>query len=137
MGVAWPGVAATPVGGTRNVKRSSPLRRSWIRRSAPKQKREATPIEWARYRGVCPMCLTVGWVEAHHIIPARFLKRHGHKDKLWDTRNRLWAGECCHARHETAVRRFPREFIDRRAEEFAAEIGLTHVLDRFYGKRAA
>jgi hypothetical protein len=118
------------------MKRTAAMKRTgFLKRAVPR--RDPTPPQWQRYRGVCPMCLTVGWVEAHHIVPRRHLVRYGHGDKVWDTRNRLWAGACCHARHESAVRRFPREFVGKRAELFASEVGLGWVLDRLYGERVA
>jgi hypothetical protein len=118
------------------VKRTAMKRTGFLKRAVPR--RDPTPPEWRRRPGVCPLCLTPGYVEAHHVLPARYLKRRGLHAHLWDERNRLWLGaECCHHGHETRVRPLPRPFLSPAAEEFAREHGLGWVLDRLYGERDA
>jgi hypothetical protein len=115
--------------GTKPMKRGG-----FLKRAVPR--RDPTPPEWKRRHGRCPACLSVGWVDAHHVVPARYLRRRGLHAHLWDERNKLWLGaDCCHAPHETRVRPLPRPFVPAETEEFAQELGLTHILDRLYGTR--
>jgi hypothetical protein len=116
------------------VKRTAMKRTGFLKRAVPR--RDPTPPEWRSYRGVCPLCLTAGTVDAHHLVPARYLKRRGLHEHLWDESNRLWAGrDCCHTAHETRRRVIPRAFLPAAAEQFASGLGLTHILDRLYGTR--
>jgi hypothetical protein len=113
------------------------MRRSgFLKRAVPR--RDPTPPEWQRRRGVCPLCLTAGWVDAHHIIEKQQLRKRGLDQHVWDTRNRLWAGsDCCHTAHTSRVRPIPRAFVPYEAEVFADELGLGWLLDKTYGERAA
>ena len=117
----------------RSVK---PLRRSRLKQKF--RRHDPTPEGWRSRYGICPLCLTVGVVDAHHLVPARYLRRRGLQAHLWDARNRLWAGrDCCHTAHETRRRPIPRAFLPRAAERFAAEMNCLDVLDRLYGEADA
>lgn len=74
-----------------------------------------------------------GPLDAHHIVPRRVLKAHGHREATEDPRN----GMCLCRRHHELVERhllsIQRDCIPRAAELFAAEVGLGWYLDRRYG----
>jgi len=71
-------------------------------------------------------------LQIHHVIPKRILKVEGHADRLWDPRNSLVLCSSCHARHESALRKVPLALLRPAHFEFAEELGLLWVLDRFY-----
>lgn len=79
-----------------------------------------------------------GRVEGHHVIPKQALKREGHGDKLWDVRNGVGLCSLHHANHEGHVPggRLPRTLLPSSAFDFAAELGLTWLLDREYPDQA-
>jgi hypothetical protein len=53
-------------------------------------------------------------------------------DLLWDSANALPLCRDCHDANHTRSRPVPRHLIPEQAWEFAAELGLTHVLTRLY-----
>lgn len=71
--------------------------------------------------------------EIHHAIPRQSLRHRGLD--IWDPRNGVPVTRRTHERHTTAVERIPRECLPASVEEYASEIGLTHLLDRYYGAR--
>ena len=76
-------------------------------------------------------------VQACHLIPKQALRRHGHGDKLWDVRNGIGACYRAHRRSDAGLERFPRAKVPAAAWEFAAEIGLTWMLEALYPAEAA
>lgn len=83
--------------------------------------------------GVSSRDIHVGYIECHHVLSRQQLRRHGHGDKVWDARNGIPLAPRVHERHTLAVERVPRASLPVAAEEFAAELGLTWLLDRVYG----
>ena len=73
-----------------------------------------------------------GPVQAAHIIPKQSLKRHGHEDKVWDTRNAVGACYKAHRRSDAGIERFPRRVFTPEVYEFADEVGLGYLLDKLY-----
>lgn len=61
--------------------------------------------------------------EAHHIIPAARLRRHGLHMKLWDPRNGLYVAQRVHVAHTNAFERIPRSALPSSVYAFAAECG--------------
>lgn len=87
--------------------------------------------------------------DPHHILPARYIRRfvrtkrrelHLDVDEtkrlllslMYDPRNGMSLDRRCHDKHEKAFFRVPREAIPRKAWQFAAELEMTHVLERLY-----
>lgn len=70
--------------------------------------------------------------DAHHVIPKQSLKRRNLHAHLWDARNGIPLARRVHERHTTAVERIERSALPPAAEEFAAELGLSHLLERYY-----
>ena len=68
----------------------------------------------------------------HHIIPRQYLIRGGQKDKLWDVRNKLDLCGYHHGQHENAQQRVPKSLLPPEAFEFAKELHLEWVIDRYY-----
>lgn len=75
-------------------------------------------------------------LEAHHVITQQQLRRHGYGDKLWDPRNGMALCTFHHTRHTLARERIPFELIPPAAVEFATELGLDWLLDRYYPRAA-
>lgn len=130
------------------MKRSATLKR---RRRNPVSQGEFSPDEIARIkrhwkaaacRAGCVMCkafpvppeLRNGrladfrTIEGHHVLAQRHLKRNGHGDRLWDTRNGMGLCRYHHGRHESWMQRVPRELVAGDAMEFADEVGLIEQL---------
>jgi hypothetical protein len=78
-----------------------------------------------------------GDFEAHHIITQQQLRKRGLSDIAWDVRNGMGLCYRHHRRHTNATERVPYTALPERAHEFAAELGLGWLLDRFYPKEAA
>ena len=74
------------------------------------------------------------FMEAHHIISQQVLRKRGHSDLLWDTRNRLWLDRARHEQHTNCYRKIRWGELPPEAFEFAEEIGLTWWLERNYGQ---
>ncbi len=70
--------------------------------------------------------------DAHHIIPQQSLKWRNLHAHLWDARNGIPLSRRVHERHTTAVERIRRDQLPEAAHEFAAELGLEHLIDRYY-----
>lgn len=129
------------------LKRKTPLRpkqtfeekvRARLRRYPPTPRRgDIVSTIWRRDLGACVVCpfeggTCAGPVEAHHLIPASVLRKHGLQAFLMDLRNR--AAVCSH-RHEqitTAYKPFPVELLPGAFFEFAADTGLMWWVDRHY-----
>lgn len=74
-------------------------------------------------------------VQAAHIISQQALRRHGHGDKLWDTRNAIGACYRAHRRSDAALERFPVERLSESFWEFADEVGLRWLAEKQYGRK--
>lgn len=131
------------------------MKRSALRRK-PKQRNRTPPRVddglakrfWkiAVCRGGCVMCkafpappelrdgrmVDFRTVEGHHVLAKRHLKREGFTGRLWDTRNGMGLCRYHHQRHEHAIQRVPYALVPDCALEFAAELGLEHVVEREY-----
>lgn len=103
-------------------------------------------------RGRCVMCQARGVTvdahsihDAHHIVPARYIRRYVRSLRLdapeaakllarllYDPRNGLCLCRRDHDKHETGYTRVPRELIPSKAFQFARELKLDYVIDRFY-----
>lgn len=95
---------------------------------------------WRDGMGACALVGTTvcsGPLQGHHVVERRALKRRGLEEHLWDKRNRMSLCERHHARHTTAVERIPYSAVPAEAHEFAAELGLTYLIDRYYKKEEA
>ena len=94
--------------------------------------------EWRSGMGSCQVCRyealsgCLGPVQPHHVVEAKTLKKRGLREYLYDVRNRLPVCEWRHEQHTTRFKPIPRSLIPSSAEEFAAELGLTYLLDRYY-----
>lgn len=139
------------------LKRFSPLRaksglerKSSLKRTAMKRpvKRSGYDLGmagawWASVVGTrsCAVCGERNRVEGHHILPKRDIKQWALSEGLttadaqkylWDERNGLPLCVDCHQRHETAFQRVPRRLLPDSAFEFAKEMDLDYLLDRYY-----
>lgn len=74
---------------------------------------------------------------AHHLITQQQLRNRHLSDFAWDVRNGMWLCYRAHRRHHSGHERIPYELIPARAHEFAEELGLAWILDRFYPKEEA
>ena len=72
-------------------------------------------------------------VQAAHIIGKQALRRHGHGDKVWDTRNAIGACYRAHRRSDAALERFGQEHLSEDFWEFADEVGLRWLAEKQYG----
>lgn len=112
----------------------SPLKRRYVR------VKPAEVIErdlWREGLGPCVLAgfadhVCEGKVRGHHVTEARTLKREGLHEFLWDKRNRMALCNVAHVRHHSAEERVPRRFITPAMHEFAVEVGLDYLLDRYY-----
>lgn len=80
-------------------------------------------------------------VQRHHVISRQALKRLTKDPKerarlINDERNLVWVCVPCHMRHENAFRRLPLSSLPQSALDFATEVGLAHLIDRYYTKEA-
>lgn len=114
--------------------KSSPLKRRPPRRLAPTE-RDAAGRWWHAAQG--RPCAACGGppeprMDGHHAIPKQRLRRD-HPEHTWDLRNLVPLHRQCHADHEGARHRVPREALGASVEQLAAELGLTWLLDSIYG----
>lgn len=139
----------TPLTSNSPLKRTGSLSRAkrLLSRPSPRmgQVERAEALQWHAHamwtddgvRRVRTDCAIGGWahgddLEVHHIVPKRILKREGYADRLWDDRNALVLCRRCHERHELAVRRVPFDLLPPQVHDFAEELGLGWVLERYY-----
>ena len=95
---------------------------------------------WREGLGPCALSGTTfcsGSLQGHHIVEKRALRRRGLDEHLWDKRNRLSICDRHHAQHTTAHTRIPYSVIPAEAHEFAAELELTYLIDRYYPREEA
>lgn len=60
--------------------------------------------------------------EAHHVVEARWLKGHGHRDKLYDRRNAIRLTPDVHRRHTNRMEPIPLLALTDDNIEFAFEV---------------
>lgn len=102
----------------------------------------ADPIErelWRENLGRCVLygvTACEGKVRGHHIIEKRTLRREGLTEYVWDRRNRLGLCDRHHARHHSGLERVPWRFLSDAAFDFAEEVGLGYLIDRYYPEAA-
>lgn len=75
--------------------------------------------------------------EAHHILTQQQLRKRGFSDVSYDVRNGMGLCNRHHRRHTRALERVPFERVPDRAHEFAAELGLGWLIDRYYPRAEA
>jgi hypothetical protein len=89
----------------------------------------------------CLVCASQINIEGHHVIAKQEIKRIAksgrwdfdrEQDALWDARNGIPLCAVCHQRHETAFRRVPRRVLPAAALAFADELGVAHLIERYY-----
>ena len=89
----------------------------------------------------CVVCGSTSNIEAHHVISKQSIKREAkamewgenrRERALWDSRNGLAVCQGCHAAHETASARIPRQLLPKSAIEFAVELDLVWEIERWY-----
>lgn len=143
----------TPLKAKKALERGEALLRRTPLRSKPKpqvSERERRAMEQfgvVSPRECCAVCGRTkieAWaagtkLEAHHVISKQKLKQVCSARALdvvevvWDRRNRMClCGQPCHADHTTAKRRVRRSKLTATHYEFAAEYGLTYVIEREY-----
>lgn len=104
--------------------RQSPVARAWWQAVA--------------HRKVCAVCGSTHKVQGHHVISQQVLRRLARKHGLdvlallWDKRNGVAVCEDCHVAHTTAKKRIPRRCIPLPAQEFAAELGVSYLIEKEY-----
>lgn len=128
----------TPLRAKTGIRRSSFVDRVERLRARPSRRRgEIVSSIWRRDLGGCIVCpfeggICQGPVEAHHLIPAQVLRKHGLEAFLMDHRDRVGV---CSRRHEqitTAYRPFPVELLPDSFFEFAADTGLMWWVDKHF-----
>jgi len=112
-----------------SLTRKAPLRRT-RRRLTTARREQATRFHRSIHGKRCVSCGAPA-TEAHHAIEAQYLRRH-YPLHVYDTRNAVPVCGRCHANHTAATRRLPRACLPVEAETFAAALGLTHLLERYY-----
>ena len=105
--------------------------------------------KWHRYvtvgakakRRPCVECGSLFNIEAHHVIAKQTIKRMARSEKwdwdreqetIWDFRNGIPVCVDCHQRHETAYRRISQSNVPPEAVEFADELGVGYLIERYY-----
>lgn len=145
----------TPLTRSKGLARTSGLSRKPFKRKPPKPK--GTDLDrasawWVSVVGPlsarkpCVVCGATSNIEGHHIVSKQVIKRVARERRvgdavreqwLWDDRNGMALCRLCHARHENANRRVPRDLVPVQARVFAAELGVSHLLDRYYPERTS
>lgn len=78
-----------------------------------------------------------GDLQAHHVITQQQLRKRGLSDVAWDVRNGMGLCERHHRRHTNATERIPYELVSAGTHEFAAELELGWLIDRYYPRTEA
>jgi hypothetical protein len=74
-----------------------------------------------------------GDLEAHHLVTQQQLRKiHASEEQRWDVRNGMALCERHHRRHTRALERVPFDVLRSEALEFAREIGLGWILEKYY-----
>jgi hypothetical protein len=92
---------------------------------------------WREGLGRCQVCPAEGKacrgrIQGHHVIEKKTLRRHGLDEFVWDKRNRLSVCEYRHEQHTSRYNPIPRSLVPQDALDFAREIGLDYVIERYY-----
>lgn len=118
------------------MKRTPLRRRTPLRQPRPKQAYD--PQAWREGLGPCVVCTELGieappyYMDAHHCIPAQALRRRGYTAEQADKRNRISLCRWHHERHHSRTNPVPRRLLPDSVFEFAAELGLGYLVDRYY-----
>lgn len=105
--------------------------------------------KWHRYvtvgakgkRRPCVECGALWNIEAHHVIAKQEIKRVARtgrwewdreQEAIWDNRNGIPVCSECHMRHESAYKRISRGNVPPSAVEFADELGVGYLIERYY-----
>jgi 5-methylcytosine-specific restriction endonuclease McrA len=112
----------------------SPLKRGKRKPKTDDEKQAARAWALPVKAKPCRRCGSRDLVEAHHVIGKSQLKRLGHHHLLWDERNAMPLCRRCHERHETATDRIPRTLLTEANRDFASDLGLEWMLDRYYAE---
>jgi hypothetical protein len=90
------------------------------------------------------VCVACGGraVQRHHVLSRQALKKLARdaterRRLIEDERNLVWVCVPCHMRHENAFRRLSFSVLPQEALDFAEEVGLMHLIDRFYPREEA
>ncbi len=104
----------------------------------PKSERAASSAWYAATisRG-CEVCSgrgesCEGRLEAHHVIPKEFLKRHGLPELIWHPANGMCLCYKAHRRHTNRLQPIERAFLRRDHFELAGLYRLGWLLDSLY-----
>lgn len=100
-------------------------------------------LEWKQRVGFMGCVVHVGemdgWCEgvlqSHHVLTQQALRKRGLEHLRWDVRNGVCVCEGAHRRHTLALERIPYEALPPAALEFADEVGLGWMIDRYYPRR--
>lgn len=90
----------------------------------------------------CAVCGRPDRVQGHHVISQQTLRKVASERGLdvsavlWDERNGIPVCESEHSAHTSAKKRIPRSCLPLAAFQFAAELGLTWLIERDYPKIA-
>lgn len=90
--------------------------------------------------GACVVCGARGPLDAHHIVRAQTMRRHGLTlDEIYHPLAGIAVCRACHSRHHAFVARMPRGVVPPESVEFLVAVGLGAALDREYppGRAAA
>lgn len=115
------------------MKRTAPLKRRSRLRARRKPAKVIEADIWREGLGPCAVCGARYNVDAHHIVYAQTLRRHGLGEHVMRKENRLALCRRHHARHHSGMEPVPRCLLPEAVFAFAAEVGLTWWLDKHYG----
>ena len=116
------------------------MKRTPLRRPRRKPAGAIMADLWRDGLGPCAMRGTTacsGPLQGHHVIEKRALRRRGLDEHLWDKRNRMSLCDHHHAQHTVAHKRIPYDLVPASALEFADELGLTYLIERYYPREEA
>lgn len=101
-----------------------------------------------RRRYICPVCrepFRRSQMQVHHVVAQEKIRQYlstlrlsrselaeVRRRRQWDPRNALAVCVGCHERHTTATARIPMRVLPEEVWEFAAEIELEHLIERYY-----
>ena len=116
----------------------TPLKSTRARRTASEKTRS---VAWwdavmASTRGRCAVHPELWAEDAHHVLPKASLRTR-HIDPYADPRNGMPLSRRVHAEHTNAKRRILRGQLPAAALEYAEEVGLIHLIERYYPEEDA
>jgi hypothetical protein len=77
-----------------------------------------------------------GPLDPHHVVEKATLRKRGLVSELWNPDNGIAVCRKAHDDHTTRFRPLPADVLPAEAHEFAARLGLTHLIDRIYPRPA-